>query len=504
LKERIKKILFLAAALCVASHAVARAPHVLRVAYQVDPATFDPDNAFLLSGLDVWRAVYEQLVTYAPGTMTLSPGLASDWSVSPDRLTYTFHLRNNVHFHDGSLLTAQSVVASLKRRANGNFALSYFLAGARDISAPDPLTLTIKLSTPDPSFLHRLASPWGPKIIGPDALDNHPPAWLDAHADGTGPYTLAAVRPGQRITLLRNDKFAGKLPYFEKIEIFIIPEIGQQVLLLQSGELDAVLHGYPFDRLATLHSDLAVDAYQDLSIEMGYVNFARALHAPDVREAVFAALAPAIWLKEAFGPYATPATSLYPVAMRLPTPPPRPTVDISQARRVIAAHAPVAIEIGYAAEEASTQQRAVELMVASLRAIGVSATSRPFPLGQGFTLRNALDFAPDIWIAQNTPDADDPATMAEPFFMTDAPLNMLGYADAQSDRLIQAAGHAAEPATRRDLYMQVDRRLIAQGAFLPIATVMDVIVHRRDLAGITNTPVFPWTLDYEFLGRAAP
>ena len=79
---------------------------VLRAAYQTDMQTFDPDNGFEVAGLGAIRAVYEGLVDYAPGTTEVVGRLAEDFEVSDDGLTYTFTLRDGVHFHDGSPLTA--------------------------------------------------------------------------------------------------------------------------------------------------------------------------------------------------------------------------------------------------------------------------------------------------------------------------------------------------------------------------------------------------------------
>lgn len=511
MKRVVALVALLAAALGVAGLIQPGAPaersaRVLRVAYQADPSSFDPDNAFLLSGLDAMRVVYGGLVAYAPGTLTLVPDLAAAWSMSPDGLTYRFRLRDGVRFSNGTSLTAAAAAASLRRRRDGGFALAYFLAGVAAIETPDARTVVMRLKAPDPSFLAHLASPWGPKIVGPTALVRHAAAdrgaaWLDTHSDGTGPYMLASVRPGQRITLARNPHFDGPAPYFDEIQIFVVPDISQQVLMLQDGELDAVLHGYPFDRLGMLPPGLAVNAYRDLGIEMAYVNRSRALRSPDLRAAMFAAMAPRHWLTEAFGRYATPAVSLYPEALRMPAVAPRATIGLAEARRIVAAHGPVKIAVGYSIAESALQQRPVDLLVASLRAIGIEAVSQPMSPAQMAGTRDRPEAAPDLWIAQNNPDAADPATLAEPFFGSGAPLNVFGYSDPVTDRMLARAARETDRGLRDQLYTAAERRVVGQGAFLPLAYVADVIVHRDDLAGIVNSPAYPWTLNYETLRR---
>ena len=323
---------------------------ILKVAYTEDVSTFDPDDAIILFGLDASRVLYEGLVQYRPGSTQIEGWLASSWTLSPDRRTYTFTMRDDVMFHDGRRLTAADVLASFKRRKNPKLPLSYFLDGVQDMSAPDPRTFVITLAAPQPAFIDRLASPWGPKVIGPGALNDRagkdqPAGWLNEHADGTGPYRLVEFTRGQRYVLSRNPNYWGAPAYFEKIEILIVPNVGQQMLMLQRGELDILEHGYPFDQLDKLPAGLKLDAHDALSLEMAYFNQTKALTNPAVREAVLTAINPSGWLVDAFGHFATQARSLYPKAMIDAPEPVRFPDDFSAARRMIADAGPVSIEI---------------------------------------------------------------------------------------------------------------------------------------------------------------
>jgi peptide/nickel transport system substrate-binding protein len=94
----------------------AAAQEVLRVPYVSDIGTFDPDNGFEVGGVSAINNVYEGLVEYAPGTTTVVGLLAKSWDISPDGLTYTFHLVDGVRFHDGTLFEAEALVSSFERR----------------------------------------------------------------------------------------------------------------------------------------------------------------------------------------------------------------------------------------------------------------------------------------------------------------------------------------------------------------------------------------------------
>jgi peptide/nickel transport system substrate-binding protein len=503
---RLARVLAVALFLVVAVCATARAETVLRVAYGDDVATFDPDDAIILFGLDVSRVLYEGLVQYKPGTTEIVGWLAQSWAISPDGRTYSFTLHDGVMFHDGRRMTSADVLAYFKRRQNPSLPLSYFLDGVDSMSAPDPHTFVITLKAPQPAFLDRLASPWAPKVIGPAALVDHEGGdlgvgWLNEHADGTGPFTLAEMVRGQRYVLVRNANYWGPRPYFDKVEILIVPSINQQMLMLQRGEIDIIEHGYPFDQLATLPPGLKVDAHDALGLEMAYFNQTKALRDPAVRRAVITAINPAGWLTDTFGNFATPARSLYPKAMiDGPAPATFPT-DMEAARRVIAKAGPVTLEIGYADQEAAVQQRIAEFMVSLLWQIGVTATTRSIPIDQESSLVNDLTRAPDMFIAQNYPDAVHPATQTGVFFETGAAVNLLGYSNPKVDALCAAAGQVTSIPERDRQYLAISDMLFADGAFVPLADIKDVIVYRAGLTDLNTRPALPWAVDYGTIRR---
>lgn len=499
-------LLALMSAICLARGTDARSAEVLRVAYSDDVATFDPDNAIILFGLDASRVLYEGLVQYRPGSTEVVGWLAKSWTISPDGRTYTFTLRDGVRFHDAHTMTAADVLASFRRRKSPNLPLSYFLDGVQDMAAPDLRTFVIRLAAPQPAFIDRLASPWAPKVLGPGALIEHAGKdqgirWLNEHADGTGPFTLVEITRGQRYVLQRNPGYWGPRPYFDRIEILIVPTVGQQMLMLQRGELDIIEHGYPFDQLTKLPPGFHVDAHDALGLEMAYFNRNNALHDAAVRKAVLTAINPSGWLTDAFGPFATPARSLYPKAMIHASQPVQFPTDFAEARRIITAAGPIAIEIGYAEEEASVQQRVAEFMASQLKKIGVIAEVRSRPLDQESSLINDLRHAPDIWLAQNYPDAAHPALQVGVFFQTGAALNLFGYSNPRVDSLAEQAAQMTDVAQRDRTYLAISQIIITDGGVIPLADIKDVIVYRDDLVDLNTRPALPWAVDYGTIRR---
>ena len=466
---------------------------VLRAAYQADMQTFDPDNGFEVAGLGAIRAVYEGLVDYEPGTTEVVGRLAEDFEVSDDGLTYTFTLREGVTFHDGSPLTAEAVQASFERRTTPEMALSYFLANVASMEAPDERTFVITLSSPQPSFLDNLASPWGPKVVSPEGLQKveADPDWLNENASGTGPFRLAAFDRGQRYVLERFDEYWGEAAPMERVEIAIVPDVGQQVLQLRSGELDVVLHGYPYQQLADLPEGLAIEGYDDLGQQLAFVNPQRNLTTPEQRRRVAAAINPEGWLSDAFGEYAAPSLSLFPRAMLEPEDPytwPSP-------EEAGTAEVP-ALEVVYTAEEAAVQQRVADLIVAQLDEAGIEATARSVPGTQiaGFIADPAN--APDIYLAQNNPDSAHPDSQASLFYATGAPLNVFSYSNPAADEAFAEAATMTDVEERDAAYAEGGRLIFEDGGFLPLADVKDVIVHREGLTDLNPRPAVPWNLDF--------
>ncbi len=104
--------------------------------------------------------LYEGLVRNADGTLTLEPALAQSWSVSDDGLTYTFHLRENIKFHDGSPFNADAVKFTFERMLDnqhpyyhtGPFPLSFFFSAIDKIETPDDKTVVFTLKEPFARF----------------------------------------------------------------------------------------------------------------------------------------------------------------------------------------------------------------------------------------------------------------------------------------------------------------------------------------------------------------
>ena len=226
--------------------------NTLNFALSGDPDTLDPQTTSGTLTFQTVRSLYDTLVE-PDMNGKIVPALAERWDVSSDQLTWTFHLRKGVTFHNGQALSSADVKATIERMRNEATA-SPKATEFKAISAvetPNPDTVVIHLSANVP-ILASLASGWGAVL---------PKGLIDAGHNfatkpvGTGPFAFESwVRDG-KIVLKKNPNYwmAG-YPRLDGVTFHIIPEKAVQVQGLLSGEIDAS-DIIDLDDVPTLESD---------------------------------------------------------------------------------------------------------------------------------------------------------------------------------------------------------------------------------------------------------
>ena len=194
-------------------------------------AGLDPHLATQASDYSVLSALFEGLVAEDPVDLHPVPGVAESWEISPDGLTYTFHLRANARWSNGDPVTAPDFVASCRRvltpsLAAENAYLLYLVRGAEafhrgqstdfasvGIAAPDARTVRITLAHPAPYFLSMLNHPvWFPvhlptvEKFGPAAQRGNPWARPGSFV-GNGPFMIREWRASQRIVVAKSPTY---------------------------------------------------------------------------------------------------------------------------------------------------------------------------------------------------------------------------------------------------------------------------------------------------------
>jgi peptide/nickel transport system substrate-binding protein len=203
------------------------------------------------------RSIYDTLVYYNPETDTFVPGLARDWEISPDGLRYTFILRDDVVFHDGTPFNADSVRINIERilSPDTNSAKAAQLLGPVDhVEVIDLYTVALVLSEPYAPLMDGLSQPYI-GMASPAALAKYDTATYQFHQVGTGPYRFSEYVVNDRLVLERNPDYAWGpsvvsnpgVPQVERIVFRFFTDPATRMLALESGEADIMGELLPTD-----------------------------------------------------------------------------------------------------------------------------------------------------------------------------------------------------------------------------------------------------------------
>ncbi|OAS86944.1 nickel ABC transporter substrate-binding protein [Metabacillus litoralis] len=203
---------------------------------EMNPHVYNPSQLFAQS------MVYEPLVSYQDGG-ELKPHLAESWDISDDGKEYTFHLRQDVKFSDGTSFNAEIVKKNFDTILN-NVELHSWLGFISKIDQTDVIDEnTFKLTLTEPYYptIQELAVVRPVRFLGeagfPEDGDTSKGV---VEPVGTGPWILEEHKVDEYAIYKRNENYWGELPKAEKIKVKIIPDAETRVLAFEKGELDLI------------------------------------------------------------------------------------------------------------------------------------------------------------------------------------------------------------------------------------------------------------------------
>ena len=249
--------------------------------------------------------VYDTLLA-TDSSFKIQPQMA-DWKVSDDKLTYTFTLREGLKWHDGSPVTAEDCVASLKRWSKNETMGQTLMDFTASLEATDDRTITLKLKEPYGLVLESIGKPSSVvPFMMPKRLAETPVGQQIPEQIGSGPFKFvkAEFQPGVKAVYEKNTDYVprreppswtagGKVVKVDRIEWITMPDAQTAVNAVQSGDIDFI-ESVPFDLVTMLaaNKDLKVETLDKLGFQtIGRMNF---LYPPfdnvKVRRAAFLAL----------------------------------------------------------------------------------------------------------------------------------------------------------------------------------------------------------------------
>ena len=453
---------------------------VVRINMESEPDNLDPWLSAASDTEAVFHNVFEGLVLFDE-TGALIPGLAESWDISDDGLTYTFHLRDDVTFHNGKAFSAEDVVYTYESLSGlgGEEALSSKFKNLTSVEAVDDYTVTMTLAEADAAFLQytRVA-------VLPKGYEDQSSAPV-----GTGPFVFEKYVPGQMVVLEKNEDYydESRMPKIDEAQIYIMGDDSAVLTALQSGQLDAgIVYADSADYLT---GDFTVNSSPQNMVQLFALNnsatpfdgvrqaFEYAVNKEQIIDGVFAGYATELYSN--FSPvmsyfYNDELEDVY-------------TYDVDKAKELMA-------EAGYedgfdiTITVPSNYQKHIDtaqVIAQQLKQINVNATIEPVEWGQ--------------WLEQVYTNADYQTTVVgltgklDPNdilgrYVSDYAKNFMKYNNPDYDKLIEEAKTASDEE-RVELFKECQKMLTDDAAAVWICDPNAIAVTRSDLKGYTFYPV---------------
>jgi peptide/nickel transport system substrate-binding protein len=201
-----------------------------------------------LPNILVNKVLYSTLVKYDPKNWAPVGDLAEKWSVGSDRLTWTFHLRKNVVWHDGKPFTARDVKFTIEKLWLNPDVPFFQRANVKDIGRVeivDDHTVRIVTKVPFatlPVMLGYLTNMLPEHVLGSYTIEQlRNPVEFLRNPIGTGPFKFAEAVVGSHVRLVANDRYFLGRPKLDAVVFRIVADVEQQLAQLQTGQLDLMI-----------------------------------------------------------------------------------------------------------------------------------------------------------------------------------------------------------------------------------------------------------------------
>ncbi|MFB9376640.1 ABC transporter substrate-binding protein [Kineococcus gynurae] len=431
-------------------------------AISAQPDQYDPHKSTAYPTFQVLENVYDTLVVPSADDLTMEPSLATEWTTSDDQLTWTFTLRDGVTFHSGAEFGAEDVVFSYKRIIDQQLANAFRFETVADVTAPDPRTVVLTLSSPTPSLLSQLGGFKGMAIL-PRGVDE---ATLTTQADGTGPFRLTATSASE-VNLERFDDYWGDAPTLTGVTFRFITEPSAALTAVQTDQVQWT-DNVPPQQVEALGSDDRVELGRVASVDYWYF-------AMNCRKAPFDRVEVRRAVAEAVDRAAVTEAARFDAARANQTAIPEDsfwyedyapwTGDVDKAKGLLegaGVSLPLTMGLMVTSEYPETVT-AAQVLAAQLEPLGVRVEIQTEDFAAWLDRQGRGDFDAFMlgWLGNI-----DPYDFYHSQHRTDGSNNYQGYSNPVTDDLLDRAATETDQGTRKDLYGQAARQIVDDASYV--------------------------------------
>ncbi len=461
-----------------------------------------PNNLDVRQGTDsqserIGALIYDPLVR-KDSHFNLQPWLAISWQ-RPDALTWIFHLRPNVRFHDGHPLTSADVAWSIRSMTNGAIitAKSGAFRSITTVDTPDPLTVIVHTGTPQPSLLFNLSDGLFGVVEAGAARDE------GLHPIGSGPFRFVSQVQDKEVLLDRNPThWAGApSPTIEHIRFQVVPDTITAALEMKKGSADVESNLLTMDMVHALSNQPNLRVTTGPGARVDYLNFNvqdPSLRDPRIRQAIAFAIDRPALIAALWRGHAHLANTLLPSGhwaaasdadlAQYPHSPARAIALLDAAGLKPDAHG-IRLHLTMKTSTDETTRLEAQAMQAELRDVGIALSLRSTEFGTFYAdiTKGAFQMYLFRWIGSNEdPDIFHYSYASDMFPPRGA--NRGRYSNPRVDALLLAASNANDDAARRSDYIQIQQILAIDLPTIPLWYPDNLVVHSARLTHLTLDP----------------